>query len=1383
MEDYHSNSVETINSHYNGKNGKNFLKRDKQEKHAELFRKDLISAMKMADSENLQPDDYFRIADSWKGEWERGVQVPVNPNAFLPIFSIVHNYHEKENFDLFFLPKKLLHSLDQMNEFFKPPIHEPYSLLIQQQNQCGYDMDELDAGWLRIYNQMRDLIGEFHLSEDEMERVIEELEVQTRMMMTQKIDDIERLGIEYDESVVCDVCRSPEGEEDNEMVFCDNCDICVHQACYGIQEIPDGSWLCRTCSINIRPKCLLCSQTGGAMKCTREGDKWAHISCALWIPEVSIGCPEKMEPITDLDLILPSRWSLVCVLCQQESGACIQCSVKSCKVSFHVTCAFRHNLNLTTVIDDETEDVQMKAYCPVHSGIDVKLPNGNEIVAAAAVVNAEDVVTQRKTKRHKEVFTEKMKKDKLRQIGEDFHLFPNLDDVSTNIDLPLDVVTAVYAYWQLKRKSQFNKALIVVSCEEDEDEEKEDEVENEWAAGMMMKMRMFVQLRQDLERVRNLCYMVNKREKTSRRLFRYKEDIFNLQANLYASLVDQTPSLDENNPDKKIKSHEGKMMSDELKNSSIMNSHLSDSDYDHYDEDDGDYRDSVIMTYKRDISDDDADEGRQGGYDEDSDKKYKSELSKSERRRRQEEMHSLLGAHKASGSVYDDPMLVLSCSFQDDDHVDCRLNRHLIKPSYNQPLDVFSEEDGEKEVLVKLSGGDGGGALEFGGDIVNGDYKKERICGEGNYHSNSVINDKSNNYSTNNRANHSKKNFDDDYLVDSLGEEDEYFKEEKIYSKSTKSEGRSHDRNKHRKQGIGARRVGKGVRGRPKKRRGRPPKIVSPVRSPSPKDEDDEEDDDDEREESRMEFEDDDSDYYRRLSDGDCEKDLVVEAQKKGVVSSKGRGSKGGNKGRKSAEVVKVEEVVKPVVVVEKKKRGRKRKSDVLSSANLNNDNRNGNNEDEDEDDFPRKVHKADAPKKRKYTRRVGKKKNNNNLHNKNNNKDTDIDDVTKVSPSLSPPPLSSSSSSSSVYKMFTDSNTDDLLALSDKVDKVNKRNRIISFDSEDDDNDALNKADSADDDFDKKSDVGSVGDYNSKKLTNTIKRGVKKEKCVVKSEGDINKISDISDKNTANMNNMNTNLTTEMLFSSDSEGEEVTIVSKLLSRSKKNHSKSRSSNSILMHDLELSDSNDDDDEKVIRNLIKDDDDKIMNLAEKIEDSLTGGKKKNNDDGVGRDDIGDDDGGVGGNDDGVDAEKVMEGGEKEVKRTESPTLIYPPVTKVASLLNNSCLLPEIHQSSSSSDDDEEEYDDGADIFSPKSLNGSVEKPKSDSKKTGVKNQDMLNVKVKEILLHKLPTKEFIVSSHLKSLVRDFFCGFGNPEKSDCRFTFNGFKMAQGKINC
>lgn len=87
------------------------------------------------------------------------------------------------------------------------------------------------------------------------------------------------------------------------MVFCDSCNICVHQACYGITAIPSGSWLCRTCAQGQRPECVLCPNKGGAMKCTRSGQKWAHVSCALWIPEVSVGCVEKMEPITKISSI------------------------------------------------------------------------------------------------------------------------------------------------------------------------------------------------------------------------------------------------------------------------------------------------------------------------------------------------------------------------------------------------------------------------------------------------------------------------------------------------------------------------------------------------------------------------------------------------------------------------------------------------------------------------------------------------------------------------------------------------------------------------------------------------------------------------------------------------------------------------------------------------------------------------------------------------------------------------------------------------------------------------------------------------------------------------------------------------------------------------
>lgn len=34
--------------------------------------------MKLADSEQLAPEEFLYITDSWKQDWEKGVQVPVN---------------------------------------------------------------------------------------------------------------------------------------------------------------------------------------------------------------------------------------------------------------------------------------------------------------------------------------------------------------------------------------------------------------------------------------------------------------------------------------------------------------------------------------------------------------------------------------------------------------------------------------------------------------------------------------------------------------------------------------------------------------------------------------------------------------------------------------------------------------------------------------------------------------------------------------------------------------------------------------------------------------------------------------------------------------------------------------------------------------------------------------------------------------------------------------------------------------------------------------------------------------------------------------------------------------------------------------------------------
>ncbi|CAC5371255.1 JADE1 [Mytilus coruscus] len=115
---------------------------------------------------------------------------------------------------------------------------------------------------------------------------------------------------EVDEDAECDVCKTTDSEEKNEMVFCDGCNVCVHQACYGIRRIPRGRWYCKPCSENVKPKCVLCHNTGGAMKKTSDDTTWAYVVCALWIREVKIENTKDMGPILDMEKIPYSRWAL-----------------------------------------------------------------------------------------------------------------------------------------------------------------------------------------------------------------------------------------------------------------------------------------------------------------------------------------------------------------------------------------------------------------------------------------------------------------------------------------------------------------------------------------------------------------------------------------------------------------------------------------------------------------------------------------------------------------------------------------------------------------------------------------------------------------------------------------------------------------------------------------------------------------------------------------------------------------------------------------------------------------------------------------------------------------------------------------------------------------
>ncbi|KAJ8001962.1 hypothetical protein DPEC_G00174860 [Dallia pectoralis] len=173
----------------------------------------------------------------------------------------------------------------------------------------------------------------------------------------------------------CCVCSDERGWAENPLVYCDGhgCSVAVHQACYGIVQVPTGPWFCRKCESQeraARVRCELCPHKDGALKRTDSGG-WAHVVCALYIPEVQFANVLTMEPIV-LQFVPHERYIKTCYICEDHGreskaacGACMTCNRQGCRQAFHVTCAQMAGL-LCEEEGPEADNVKYCGYCKHH---------------------------------------------------------------------------------------------------------------------------------------------------------------------------------------------------------------------------------------------------------------------------------------------------------------------------------------------------------------------------------------------------------------------------------------------------------------------------------------------------------------------------------------------------------------------------------------------------------------------------------------------------------------------------------------------------------------------------------------------------------------------------------------------------------------------------------------------------------------------------------------------------------------------------------------------------------------------------------------------------------------------------------------------------------
>lgn len=229
------------------------------------------------------PKPSFRTIDTFEQyEQDRAVQVNYVDKSMANV-----GYQEGDRFDV---PKRFLirHVEGPYDDDTESglrlesdeKLQDPQSFAV---GSVEYDMDEQDDRWLEAHNAHRKEEGVdpikpsmFEITMTQIEREYHALEKsmyapdhvrlpanpphagipkpnprhpQTHRPRSSSAAAVngEPTGPGDEPDTKCVICDDGDCENANAIIFCDGCDLAVHQECYGVPFIPEGQWFCRKC--------------------------------------------------------------------------------------------------------------------------------------------------------------------------------------------------------------------------------------------------------------------------------------------------------------------------------------------------------------------------------------------------------------------------------------------------------------------------------------------------------------------------------------------------------------------------------------------------------------------------------------------------------------------------------------------------------------------------------------------------------------------------------------------------------------------------------------------------------------------------------------------------------------------------------------------------------------------------------------------------------------------------------------------------------------------------------------------------------------------------------------------------------------------------------